>query len=73
MPGAYTSEPGGVQVEDGRGRGMGRPVKKRRLRHRHRRGRNDPAREARQLPVDFGRAADLWQEAQMFLRAEFGL
>lgn len=28
---------------------------------------------ARPLPVDFGRAADLWDEAQKFLRAEFGI
>jgi iron(III) transport system substrate-binding protein len=31
-----------------------------------------PARTARQLAVDFGRAAELWDDAQAFLRQEFG-
>jgi iron(III) transport system substrate-binding protein len=31
-----------------------------------------PARSARQLAVDFGRAAERWDEAQKFLREEFG-
>jgi iron(III) transport system substrate-binding protein len=32
----------------------------------------EAARTARPLVVDFGRAAELWDEAQTFLRAEFG-
>ncbi len=32
-----------------------------------------PARSARQLPVDFERAAARWAEVQAFLREEFGL
>jgi iron(III) transport system substrate-binding protein len=32
-----------------------------------------PALAARKLPVDFGRAADLWQQSQAFLIKEFGL
>ncbi len=31
----------------------------------------EPARSARRLPVDFVRAAELWDEVQAFLRAEF--
>jgi iron(III) transport system substrate-binding protein len=32
----------------------------------------EAARGATRLPVDFARAADLWDEVQEFLRAEFG-
>jgi iron(III) transport system substrate-binding protein len=32
----------------------------------------EAARTARRLEVDFGKAADLWEEVQKFLRAEFG-
>ena len=32
----------------------------------------EAARKATRLPVDFARAADLWDEVQAFLREEFG-
>jgi iron(III) transport system substrate-binding protein len=30
-----------------------------------------PARTAHRLPVDYERAADLWEEVQLFMREEF--